>query len=192
VLSAGLLHLYSTNGRAFPYVVSRRPGSVALFPPDGDFTLSVGMRMDHITFYGTYLVVLDTPSTEPVGSNEVGHTHDVLLMIAGDGTDGWLLHSALDGSLHPVAQVPFGFQLRDFELGCTGTSFTVRVDGEIVYGPITSSLRPTAIFMGNPVLAYWGPTDWCWFSVDYIRVEMPGPVPTVARTWGAIKGLYRD
>jgi hypothetical protein len=87
--------------------------------------------------------------------------------------------------------VPFGFQLRDFELECTGTSFTVRVDGEIVYGPITSSLRPTAIFMGNPVLAYWGPTDWCWFSVDYIRVEMPGPVPTVARTWGAIKGLYR-
>jgi len=189
-LSGGLLHLSSTNGEAFPYVVSRLPGSVALFPPVGDFTLSVGMRFDHITFWGTFLVVLDTPSTEPVGSNQVGHTDDVLLMIAGDGTEGWELYSALDGSFDPIAFVPLGFQLRDFELECVGTSFTVRVDGEVVYGPVTGTLRPTAIFLGNPVLAYWYSADWCWFSVDYIRVEVPVTALADVRSWGAIKAMY--
>ncbi len=30
---------------------------------------------------------------------------------------------------------------------------------------------------GNLVVAFWYPTDWTSFSVDYIRVEVPGPTP---------------
>jgi hypothetical protein len=164
---------------------------VALFPAQGDFTVSIGMRYDKITPWGTFLGVLDTPSTEPIGSNELGDDSKALLIVAGDAGTGWELYSALDGSIGPIAFVPLGFQLRDFELECVGTSFTVRVDGEVVYGPVTGTLRPTAIFMGNPVLAYWYPTNWCWFTMDYIRVKVPGPVPVRTPSWGAVKARYR-
>lgn len=190
-ISDGPLHISSTNGQACPYVVSRLPGSVALFPTSGDFTLRVRMRFDHITPWGTYLVVLQTPSTEPTGSNPVRLADNILLVIAGDGSQGFELYSALDGSFGPVAFASSGYQLRDFDLECIGASFTVRVDGEVVYGPSTSTLRPAAIFMGNQVLAYWYPTDWCWFSVDYIRVEVPEPVPVTQGTWGTLKAMFR-
>jgi len=190
-LAGGLLQLSSTNGQACPYVVSRFPGSAPIYPMTGDFTMRVRMRFDHITWYGTFLVVLQTQSTEPVGGNPVGRWDDVLLMIAGDGSEGFELYSALDGSCDPIAFVPSASELQEFALECVGSYFTVRAGGEIVYGPVTSTLRPAAVFMGNPVLAYWGPTDWCWFSVDYLRVEVPGTVPVEGTSWGAVKALYR-
>lgn len=190
-LSGGLLHLSSTNPRAFPVLVSRYPGPVPLFPPTGDFTVNIGMRYDRITVWGTYLMLFDTESTEPIGTQPLGSNNKVLLGIAGNGGTGWRLYSALDGSSGSIGDVPLGFQFRDFELECVGNSFTVRVDGEVFYGPVTSSLRPTAMFMGNPIVAYWTPVTWCWFTMDYIRVRVPGPVPVATSSWSRVKDLYR-
>ncbi len=191
-LSDGLLHLSSTNGQAFPYLASRLPGPVEVFPSSGDWTLRVRMRFDHITLWGTGLVVLQTQSTESIGDDPPNDPYEsILLSILSDHGSGFELYSALDGSYVPVAFIPSAAELHEFELECVGTSFTILVDGQAVYGPVTSALRPTAVLMGSPVLAYWYPTDWCWFSVDYFQVEVPGPVPVVSATWGTIKAMHR-
>lgn len=191
ILSEGMVHLASANGRACAYLVSRLPAPIPTFPSVGDFTLRVRLRFDEVTLWGAYLVVLDTPSTQPVGSNAVGQTDDVVLMIAGDGSAGFSLYSALDGSFGQVASVPSAFELHEFELECTGTSFTIRAGDQVIYGPVTSALRPTALFMGNPALAYWYPTDFGRLTVDLIRVEVPDPVRVEKGSWGSIKNLYR-
>jgi hypothetical protein len=46
--------------------------------------------------------------------------------------------------------------------------------------------------MGNDSIAFWYPTDWTSFSIDYFRVEVPGQVPVAEKTWGALKSMYRD
>lgn len=185
-LSEGMVHLSSSNGRAFPYLVSRLPGTIPLFPESGDFTLMVRIRFDHITPWGTVVVVLQTQSTDPSGTNAVGTYNDVLLQIAGD-----YLYSALGGSgCVPVAPLPSPYEVHEISLDCVGNAFTIGIDGQVVYGPVASALRPTAVWMGNPSLAYWYPTDWTWFSVDDLRVEVPGPTPVATTTWGAVKARY--
>ena len=164
------MHLSSSNGRAFPYLVSRFPGTIPLFPELGDFTLTVKIRFDHITPWGTVVVVLQTQSTDPSGTNAVGQYDDVLLQIAGD-----YLYSALgQGGCVPVAPLPSPYEVHEVTLDCIGNAFTIGIDGQVVYGPVTSTLRPTVVWMGNPSLAYWYPTDWEWFSVDDIRIDVPG------------------
>jgi hypothetical protein len=65
-------------------------------------------------------------------------------------------------------------EFHEVSLACEGTSCTIRIDDQLVFGPVSSTLRPSAVYLGNPALAYWYPTDWQWFTVDYFRVETPG------------------
>jgi hypothetical protein len=186
LLSDGLLQVSSDNGQACPYLVSRIPGPVQPFPPAGDFTAKVRMRYDRLTPWGCGIVIFQIDNTEPVGTNPPG-TPDVLMMLWGEEID-----TSLGGTFETVATMPPPYEMHEFELECVGNSYTISVDGQVVYGPVTSTLRPTAVAIGNAVLAYWYPTDWQEFSVDYIRVEVPGPVPVAGRTWGSLKEMYRD
>jgi hypothetical protein len=179
-LSGGLLHLSSNNERAFPDLVSRLPGPVATFPSSGDFTLTVRMGYDHITGAGTFFDAIEVESTDPAEAPP-SFAEDVLMHIGADG-----LYSYLSGSMVRVADVPTT-GLHDFRLQCAGNMFTITIDSQAVYGPIASAMRPTAIALGNNVLAYWSPVDWTWFSVDYVRVDTPGTVSVSEQTWGAIK-----
>jgi len=108
ILSNGLLHLSSTNGQACPYLASRLPGPVQVFPSSGDFTLRLKMRMDHITWWGTDFWALQVPNTEPVGANSLGPYENILLQISGDGSTGFELYSALSGTYGPIAFIPGG------------------------------------------------------------------------------------
>ena len=173
--SGGMLYFSSHNGAACFYLVSRLPGSIQLFPSTGDFTLRMRLRYTHVTSWGTFVVVVQTPSTEPSGTNPVAVPEGVLMMIgASDGS--WDISSALEGSFEQVALVPSTvYELHEFALDCLGTSFTIRLDGQVVYGPVSSALRPTAVWMGNPARSNNDLSDWEWFSVDYLRVEVPTP-----------------
>lgn len=144
------------------------------------------MHFDRTTPWGTFLMVLQVPSTDPSGDNDPFTETDRLLQVAWQG-----IFSALEGSISLVAELPSPTATHEVSLACVGNQFTIRIDGEIVYGPVTSTMRPTAVWMGNPVIAYWYPTDWTSFSIDYLRVEEPGPVPIVEKTWGSIKAVYR-
>ena len=81
--------------------------------------------------------------------------------------------------------------MHDYGLVCVGNSYTITFDGTVIFGPITSTLRPTVIWLGHPALAYWGWSNWTPFSVDDIRVEVPEPVPVEPSSWGAIKASFR-
>jgi hypothetical protein len=193
-LSDGLLALSSSNVRAFPILVNRSPGSVPLFPDSGDLTLTLRMRYDRVTPWGTGVVVLQKESTEPIGNNYIfGPPEDILMHLWCDSPGGPIrVLTAIGGSIHEVGTAWPATDFHEFELACVGTLFTISVDGEVVYGPVSSALRPTAMSMGNDSIAFWYPTDWTSFSVDYVRVEVPGPVPVVETTWGAMKSMYRD
>jgi len=185
VLSDGLLSVSSANGQACPYLVSRLPGSVDLFPPSGDFTVKVRLRYDRLTSWGSGVLVMDTEDTEPVGTNSPATRETVLMQLWGH-----TINSSLGGTLQIVASMPPPYEMHEFSLECVGTTYTISVDDQVVYGPITSALRPTAVWIGNPVLAYWYPTDWQSFSVDYLRVEVPGPVSVRTVSWGKVKSAY--
>ena len=169
-LSGGLLSMSSSNGRAFPYLVSRLPGSTPLFPAAGDFSLRVRMRYDRLTPWGDGLIVFQTESTDPSGTNQVPNADQVVLQLW-EGN----VYTTLDGSWHQVAAMPTPTAFHEFVLACVGGSYTITADGALLYGPVTSAMRPTALYLGNPCHAFWYPTDWSSFTVDYIRVELPGP-----------------
>jgi hypothetical protein len=191
-LAGGLLSLSSSNVRAFPALMSRLPGPVPVFPASGDFTFKVRMRYDRVTPWGDGVIVAQAQSTEPVGDNwTFGTPEDVVLHMWSDPGGGITVYTAIGGSLQWVATATPATEFHVFELDCTGTWFTISVDGQAVYGPVSSAMRPTALFMGNPGVAFWYPTDWTSFSTDYFRVEVPGPVPVAEHSWGAIKAMYR-
>jgi hypothetical protein len=180
ILSDGLLHMSSSNVRAFPVLLSRLPGSSPLFPPSGDFTLKVRMRYDRVTPWGTGIQVFQTQSTEPSGSNSLATPQNVLLHIWCDDPGGGIdVFTAIGGSLVQVADVSPATEFHLFELDCAGNMLAIRVDGQIVFGPAGSDMMPTAAVMGNAAVAFWYPTDWTSFSVDYVRVGVPAP-PTGA------------
>jgi hypothetical protein len=100
---------------------------------------------------------------------------DILLFLWDDQPGGGIpVSTALGGTFGIVATVPSPYEFHEFSLACVGQSYTISVDGDVVYGPVTSALRPKSVNMGNPSIAFWYPTDWGSFSVDYIRVEGPG------------------
>jgi hypothetical protein len=169
-LSDGMVHLTSTNGQACPFLVSRFPGATPLFPPSGDFTLKIRMRGDHLTPWGTFFMVLHAENTEPSGDVPIAHHEDMLLACS-----AWDLRTCLGGTDVAVASIPTPTEFHEISLNCTGTAYTIGIDGHVVYGPVTNTRRPTTVYLGNPALAYWYPTDWQWFSIDYFRIEVPGP-----------------
>lgn len=193
LLSDGLLHLSSSNGQACPFLTSRFPSSVPVFPASGDFSLKVRARFDNITLWGVGIVVVQTESTEPVGDNRAATPDNVVLQLWCDNPQGSMaVWTSLDGYIHQVGSIPNPTGIHEVALDCEGNSYTIRADGALLYGPVTSALRPTAIFFGNPSLAWWYPTDWTSFSVDYLRVELPLPIAVAHPTWGAIKAIYGD
>jgi hypothetical protein len=193
-LSDGWLHMLPTNDRAYPLVASRLPGPAPVFPASGDFTMKLRVCYDRVTGYGSGLAVFQTQSTEPSGENPPwGRSQDVVFELATDsGTGGVGVATALGGSLQEVAIVPGLTDVHEFDLTCVGTSYTISADGQVIFGPVSSALRPTAVAMGNPNIAVWGPTDWTSWSIDYLRVEVHGPTPVADHSWGAIKAMYRD
>ncbi len=178
VLSDGLVRLTSGD-YAFPYLVLRLPGTVSLFPATGDWSFEARLRCEQESSWGTFLTVMQTASTEPVGNTPVTWADDVVMQLSATG-GSWDIWAALDGSVGQVALVSSNvYEFHVFRIECRGNSYTISIDGGVVYGPITSTLRPTALFLGNPVLCSWGCFAWQEYSVDYIRVELPGP-PTGA------------
>lgn len=193
VLGGGLLGMSSSNGRAFPVLLSRLPGSVQLFPTSGNFTLTVRMRYDRVTPWGDGVAVFQAQNTDPVGGTPAfGIPQNILLHLWADYPGGIEVNTALGGSIQMVASAAPATELHEFALACVGSDFTISVDGQVVYGPVSSALRPTAVVLGNAALAFWYPTDWSSFSVDYIRVEVPGLVSVAGTSWSAIKSLYRN
>jgi hypothetical protein len=187
-LSDGWLHFSSSNPRAY----SRLPGPVEVFPSSGDFSLSLRLRYDFLTGLGSGFVVFRTEDTEPLGGDPPHGRQEDIALHMGANSSGFSIATALDGSYHSVECALDPTQLHQVKVEWVGTSASILVDGEIIYGPVTTTLRPTAVMFGNHPLYWYLAGDWTAWSVDEFRVETQGPVPVTNETWGAIKARYLD
>ena len=193
-LSDGWLHFSSSNPRAYPMLYSRLPGPVQLFPTSGDFSFTLRLRYDVITDLGSGLVVFRAQDTEPVGDDPPhGRPEDIVLHLGSAFPTGILIATALGGSYDQLGVVPLDPTVpHEFKVEWVGTSAEILVDGEITYGPVTTSLRPTAVLLGNHPLYWYLAGQWTAWSLDEFRVETQGPVPVANETWGAVKARYHD
>jgi hypothetical protein len=193
-LSDGWLHFSSTNERAYPMLYSRLPGTVPVFPTSGDFSFTLRLRYDHLAPYGAGLAVFRAQDTEPAGDRlPHGHPEDTVLHMGTDSAQGGLwIATALDGSYDPVGVVPVDPTVpHEVKVEYIGTSAAILVDGQVIYGPVTTSLRPTAVQFGSaPLYWYLWADDWTAWSLDEFRVETEEPTPVVEETWGAIKARF--
>ena len=191
-LSDGWLHFSSSNPRAYPLLYSRLPGPVEVFPSSGDFSFTLRLRYDYLTGLGSGFVVFRAEDTEPVGVDPPHGRQEDIALHMGANSSGFSVATALDGSYHSVECALDPTQLHEVKVEWVGTSASILVDGEIIYGPVTTTLRPTAVVFGNHPLYWYLAGDWTAWRLDEFRVEIPGPVPVAQETWGAIKARYLD
>ena len=175
VLAGGALQLSSMGSQnAFPALVSRLPGTVAIFPTTGDFRFTARMRIDHGSAWGTGLTVVRVDSTVLSGTQYLHNGSDVVLQVWADPAIG--LYSAVSGTYQGVpATITPADAYHEYAFSDSAGAFTFTVDGAQVYGPVTSAMRPTAIVLGNPLFSWWGAAVWTGFTIDDVRVDRIGP-----------------
>jgi Big-like domain-containing protein len=156
VVNGGIASFSSpANIRNFPYVWTKTP----VFPATGDFILTVRMRFDSRQSNGTFVsAVAWTPSI-------VGNSHPE--------SNSWVFQIRASGANLFLGQDvgPVDTAMHTYVLEYVGGQYTLKIDGTVVAGPVESTLRPTAIMLGNPLFDWWtGGDDWTDFSVDLIQV----------------------
>lgn len=158
--------------RTFPYIWSGPPSRKSPFPSKGDFTLKVRAKYNSIQPHGVGISVLSWDDSSPVGNNPPAPANKDVFGIWGDssGVRAALLNDPVFGSI-PVSGDLYAFH--DYRLELKNGKYSLFIDNALVAGPLTSSLRPTTIWLGNPVFTFWGVNDWTDFSVDSIQVDVP-------------------
>lgn len=192
VVESGLLRLSAPfRARAVPYLSTRQPEGVPVFPAVGDFVLTLRVRFDQLAWCGDGVMVIPWDDTRPIGDNASITSSNIVFQLWGDG-GGIRLFTCLRGSYEEVVsgvanQDAFHEYVVRYEQG----EYRFLVDGQVVFGPVLSSLRPTAMWIGNPIFSYSGCEDWSALSVDFVRVEGAGPTPVRTPSWGELKSTYR-
>ena len=191
-VESGVIKLSASLGaRAVPYLASRLPSDQPPFPRDGDFVLTIRIRYDHISGCGTGIFVIPWADTSPTGDNASVSATNVVFQIWGDGS-GVTLSTSLGGTYeHLSVAIPNQEAFHQYAVRCEGGAYRFLVDGQTVFGPVENTLRPSAIWMGNPIFSYSGCEDWSAFSVDYVRVESVGATRASSNSWGTLKIRYR-
>lgn len=191
-LSGGWLHFASDNAHAYPMLYSRLPGSVQVFPATGDFSFTLRLRYDLITGLGSGLVVYRAEDTEPAGDGPPhGRPEDVVLHMGSASQGGLFIATALDGSYQQVGIAAVDpTEPHEVKMEWIDGSASIRVDGEIFYGPVATSLRPTAVLFGNHPLYWYLGGAWTAWSLDEFRVETEGTTQAADESWGAIKARF--
>lgn len=164
-ISGGLASFSAGTIGAFPYIWSGPPSRPSPFPSSSDFTLTVRMRYDDTTDHGNGLQVVYWEDSSPAGDNPP--------IPAGQGVFG--IWSTGVGLLGDSTSVTNPFEFHEYSLTYSSGEYTVLVDGAVVLGPTASSVRPNAIWVGNPIITRWGLHDWSDFTVDFIEVALPEP-----------------
>jgi YVTN family beta-propeller protein len=159
--------------RVFPFLWSRGDP----FPTDGDFSLEIRMKYNYFGGSGTGLVLsangydgsgdAPNPLEERVFTiwQDIAHP-----LVSGFPTDSRQVTGALDTDWHL------------YRVEYVAGSYFLFVDNILRIGPIASTQRPNSIWVGNPVITSATWDESTTFSVDYIRVEVPGASPSPTLT----------
>jgi hypothetical protein len=151
------------------------------------------MRYDQMAEGGNGVFVIQWDDTTPVGDNASVSPTNTVLQIWGDGS-GVRLFTSVRG---PREQVPAAIAdqaaFHEYAVVFEAGAYRFLLDDQVIFGPIQSTLRPSAIWMGNPILSWVGPcSGWSAFSVDSNRVEADAATPASRSTMGSLKALYRS
>ncbi len=153
------------TSRSFPYMSSGPPNNF-IFPPTGDFAFEIRLKFNSVTLHGTGAVALYWGDTTTLGNNPPKGPDEGLFGIWNDGYTQ--VRAVLLGQNVFLGR---NFDYHKYRLEYRGGKYSVFFDDRLVVGPSSSSVRPTAILIGNPAFAFWNPWDWSDFSIDYVKVE---------------------
>ena len=176
-VGGGLASFAAPDGRAFSYIVAGPP-SRHPFPDSGDFVVDVRMRYDFANVAGVGVMALATENADPSGPNSPA-PNDArhVFQIWNDG--GGLRVGVL---FNNGVSIPDGSAFHDYRLEYVAGSYSLFVDDTLALGPIASTIRPTTLWIGNPVALWWGGGSfgpWTAFTIDFIRVTGGvGPINT--------------
>jgi hypothetical protein len=158
--------LKNGSSTVFPYVETRSNP----FPDKGNFALEFKMKYDSVNPHGTGFKVRRADSDNPLTNDlfsiwqDSSSTYNLSVGLLGQGWRGM----AYDTAAHV-----YRLEYRD-------GSYTLYIDGSKKIGPIASTIRPSQIWFGNPVWAWWGTYPWTTLSVDYVTVQKDDPPLPVA------------
>ena len=148
----GALSRSASIGRTFPYLRAwENP-----FTATGDFRLTVRLRVDSSQSNGTGLAAPESADPLPANGN-IPFGNGTILRIWQDGVH------VLD---QRMTATPAGYHV--YRLDYTDGTYTFYIDEVQVGSPLASALRPTSLWLGNPVFAWWINDDWTDVSVDSI------------------------
>jgi hypothetical protein len=140
----------------FPYLAAGPGHPASPFPPQGDFVLEVRMRYDALNGHGDGLYVTGSADPTPLGNNPPGPAGKVVGGFWGDVS----------------VYRPVGVW-QTYRLEYVGGVYTASVDGVQQGQPFASDVRAATLWLGNPVITFWGTTPWSPFTVDFVRVTIP-------------------
>ena len=177
----------SSFGRTFPYIWSGQPSTHSPFPASGNFILEVKMRYNSVAGFGDGFFVNSWNNTDPVGNNPPNGQQRVFLI--------WADSSGLAAQLlgNQTFRLFDEFGTHDYILEYVNGQYSLFVDGFLALGPIASNARANAIWVGNPVLTWWGVSNWSSFTLNLVSVTVPsiqispssGPIGTKVLVQGS-------
>lgn len=169
-IGGGVASFVGTFAPGFPYVFRGAPSPGRAFPAAGDFRLDARMRYDVITGYGTGLAAVRWPDVTPAGDNPPVPPGGGVFTVWADAATFAPRVALLDGLVYGGAPVgdPYGFH--DYALEYRGGAYAARVDRAGWSEPVASAVRADALWLGNPVFTFWGPSSWTGFTVDRVAV----------------------
>jgi hypothetical protein len=125
------------------------------------------MNYNSVAGFGDGFFVNNWNNTDPVGNNPPNGQQRVLLIWA----DSTGLVTQLLGN--QTFRLFDEFGTHDYVLDYLNGQYSLFVDGFLALGPVASNARANAIWVGNPVLTWWGVSNWSSFSLNLVRVTVP-------------------
>jgi hypothetical protein len=154
--------------RTFPYIWNGPssplpPHLSSPFPDSGDFIFEIRMRYNKISPFVGGVVLLERTDSNPVEDNPpFGSEQGVGIWAGPNGP-------RVDWRYQEFFPSSNSTDFHKYALEYTNGSYSLYVDDVLMKQPTPSNTRPNTIWIGNPVIHYWGEDDWTPFEIDYIR-----------------------
>ena len=163
-LTNGAAKFSSPPSRTFPYIWSGPPSKESPFPATGDFTLEMKMRFEDLSNFGVGLYARHWENSNPVGNNPPKSLANTAMRVWGDvgGVKARIFDQTITVA-DPTSDHVYRLELRE-------ESYQLFIDGISVSGPVTSTVRPNTLWIGNPYISSLGDGIWTSVVIDYVRV----------------------
>lgn len=149
---------------AAPFLWTGPPTRVNPFPEEGDFFLEFRMTVEQL---GTLYMGLTALQWDPAQTDGTSDPMaEKVLQVLARSQDGLRVHL-----LDQAVSVPDVWTPHQYRLVYEDGAYTLYVDGEVAAGPIQSTHRPTALWMGHPSVVRGG--EWSDVRISQLTTGSP-------------------